>query len=84
VLLGCVEPLPMSLGTKLCSLLISNDPVLVFLWLFVIWVSSLFFSSSSSISFSQLLCVGVDNALIKGEIANIRLICALVVWICDE
>jgi len=40
--------------------------------------------SSSSISFSQLLCVGVDNELIKGEIANTRLICALVVWICDE
>jgi hypothetical protein len=45
-------------------------------------VSSLFFSSS--ISFFQLLYVGVDNALIKGEIANIGLIYALVVWICDE
>ena len=64
-------------------MLISNDPVLAFLWLFVIWVSSLFVSSSF-ISFSQLLCVGVDNALIKREIANIRLICALVVQICDE
>jgi hypothetical protein len=31
----------------------------------VIWVSSLF--SFSSISFALLSCVGVDNALIKGD-----------------
>ena len=52
----------MSLGTKFCSFQMTL--FWLFLWLLVIWVSSLFFSSSSS--FSQLLCVGVDNALIKG------------------
>ena len=57
-------------------LLISNDLVLAFIWLLVIWVSSFF---SSSISFALLSCVGVDNALIKGEIANTRLICVLIV-----
>jgi hypothetical protein len=59
-------------------LLISNDLVLAFGHL----GEFLIFSSSSI--FSQLLCVGVDNALIKGEIASTWLICALVVRICDE
>ena len=66
----------MSLGDQV--LLTSNDPVLAFHWLLVIWVSSLFLPSSS-VSFAQLLCVGVDNALIKGEIENTWLICAHVV-----
>ena len=66
----------MSLGTKFCSFQMTR--FWLFLWLLVIWVSSLFFSSSSSFSFSQLLCVGVDNALIKGEIANKRLTSTLV------
>jgi hypothetical protein len=37
-------------------LLISNDPVLAFLWFLVIWLSSLFFSSSS-FSFAQAIHV---------------------------
>jgi hypothetical protein len=65
----------MSLGTKFCSF------QMTWFWLLVIWVSSLF---SLLLFFSQLLCVGVDNALIKGEIASTWLICALVVRICDE
>jgi hypothetical protein len=49
----------MYLGTKFCKfLLTSNDFVLAFGHLGE-------FSVSSSISFSQLLYVGVDNALIK-------------------
>jgi len=59
-------------------LLISNDPALVFLWLLVIWESSLLLPLFLLILL-KLLCVGVDNALIKGEIANTRLISALVV-----
>jgi hypothetical protein len=47
-------------------------------------LGELFVFSSSSISFTLLSFVGVDNALIKGKIANTRLICALVIWICDE
>ena len=64
-------------------LLISNDLALAFLWLLVIWASSLLLPLLLLLSF-KLLCVGVDNALIKGEIANTRLICALVVRFCDE
>jgi hypothetical protein len=51
---------------------------LVFHWLLVIWVSSLF-SLLLFYAFSLLSFVGVDNALIKGKIVNTRLICALVV-----
>ena len=50
VLFGCVEPLPMSLGTKF--LLISNDPVLAFGHL-----GELFVFSSSSFSFAQVVRV---------------------------
>ena len=64
-------------------LLTSNDPALAFHRLLVIWVSS-FFLPLLLLHYLCCLCVGVDNALIKGEIANTRLICALVVWICDE
>jgi hypothetical protein len=59
-------------------LLISNDPVLAFLWLLVNWVSSLFYLLLLFLC-SSCSCVGVDNALMKGEIANTRLICALMV-----
>jgi hypothetical protein len=44
--------------------------LLVFLFFF-------FFCSSCS-------CIGVDNALIKGEIANTRLTSTLVCSFCDE
>ena len=65
-------------------LLISNDPVLAFplafghLGEFIVFLFFFFFFDS------RCSCVGVDNALIKGEIANTRLIYALVVRICNE
>jgi hypothetical protein len=67
-LLGCVEPLPMSLGTKLLLLLclLQMTP----------FGFSLAFGHLGEFSSSLLcLCVGVDNALIKGEIANTLSIC---------
>ena len=82
-LLGCVEPLPMSLGTKsLQVLLTSNDLVLGFSLAFG-HLGSFFFPSLLLLLYLCGLCVGVDNALIKGEIADTWLICAHVV-LCDE
>jgi hypothetical protein len=74
VLLDYIELLPISLGTKFCSFQMTPFGFsLVFGHLCELFIfSSSFFCSSCS-------CVGVDNALIKGEIANTRLICALVV-----
>ena len=63
-------------------LLTSNDPILAFHWLLVIWVSS-FFLPLLLLLYLCGLCVGVDNALIKGEIVDTWLICAHVV-LCDE
>ena len=63
-------------------LLTSNDLVLAFLWLLVIWVSS-FFLPLLLLLYLYGLCVAVDNALIKGEIADTWLICAHVI-LCDE
>ena len=60
-------------------LLISNDLVLAFGHLGEFFVFLFFFCAFSLLSY-----VGVDNALIKGKIASIRWICALVVRICDE
>ena len=83
-LLGCVEPLPMSLGTKsLQVLLTSNDLVLGFSLAFG-HLGSFFFPSLLLLLYLCGLCVGVDNALIKGEIVNTRLICAPVVRCCDK
>ena len=59
----------------LCSFQVTG---LAFLWLLVIWMGSLFFPFFYFFLLNY-SCVGVDNALIKGEIANTRLICALVV-----
>ena len=73
----------MCLGTKfLHVLLTSNDLVLAFHWLLVIWVSS-FFLPLLLLLYLCCLCVGVDNAFIKGEIADTWLICTHVVS-CDE
>ena len=71
----------MSLGTEF--LLISNDPVFCFSLAFG-HLCELFVFFSSSFVLSLLSFIGIDNALIKGEIANTRLICALVVRVCDE
>jgi hypothetical protein len=65
----------MSLGTKF--LLISNDPVFSFSLAF--GHLGQFSVSSYFVSFAQLLCVGVDNTLIKGEIANTWSTCTHVV-----
>ena len=73
----------MCLGTKfLHVLLTSNDLVLAFHWLLVIWVSSFFLPLPLLLHLCG-LCVGVDNTLIKGEIADTWLIYAHVV-LCDE
>jgi hypothetical protein len=62
--------LPISLGTKFLQVLLtSNDLVLAFHWLWVIWVSS-FFLPLLLLLYLFILCVGVDNALIKAEIAD--------------
>jgi hypothetical protein len=69
-LLGCVEPLPIYLGTKFLQVLLtSNDLVLAFHWLLLIWVSS-FFLPLLLLLYLFVLYVGVDNALIKAEIAD--------------
>ena len=69
-MLGCVELLPMSLGTKLLlSRLTLIGSVLAFGHLDMLS------------SFSLRLCVGVDNAVIKGEIANTF---SVVFSFCDE
>ena len=73
----------MSLGSKFLQVLLtSNGLVLAFHWLLVIWVSS-FFLPHLLFLYLYGLCVGVENALIKGEIADTWLICAHVV-LCDE
>ena len=71
---------PMSLGTKFFQVLLtSNELVLASHWLLVIWVSS-FFLPLLLLLYLCGLCVGVDNALIKGDT---WLICAHVI-LCDE
>ena len=69
-LLDCVEPFPMSLGVKFYSLLLT---VLAFSLGF--WSSCEFSSSPSIFLFiftypKYKVSLGVDNALIKGEIAE--------------
>lgn len=72
----------MSLGTKFCSF--SNDPVLGFSLAFGHLGEFFVFSFSSFFFCSSCLCIGVDNALIKGEIVNTRLTSTLVCLFCDE
>ena len=66
-LLGCVEPLPMSLGTKFS--LHPLDLLWLLLGFWVIWLGFLFSLLPTSF-FLFMICCGVDNALIKGEIAD--------------